>query len=771
YELAELVSNEATVEKLMESPTINVRIDAIITTKKGSKLNGEVKEDGQGGLIEDGKIYHLKEDSEWKELMGIFAGHTFSSYREIKEYLENYTLTLDYNVVGTKEDNIGCTSTVSAGNGYTVSKDYLYYNGKEVLDTYRVLQQFYLPDVGEYGIDLYKQGYHLPENNEWKTEDGRTFSDSELLMPKKIEPSVGFKNKMVTLYANWQPNEYYVVYRPAGGSGTVPTSTFYYDNTDTEYLAENTFYRNGYTLPKGKEWIDAEGNTYASGAAVHNLTSEHKKEIVLYANWQPVVVLIQTDKQGGIGGTDFFYQKYGIGNFSDENCINSISVIRLPSYTGYRFMGYFTGTNGNGDEIVGTGGAIANTYFFKDTTIYAYWEPEVYKITLDNQGADIRTGTDAFYEKYGIGNFSDANCTTSIANIIIPEKTGYAFGGYFTGINGTGTAAVGTTGKIVSDAKTFTSNTTLYAYWIPKVYEITLDMQGGSGGTEYFFEKYGVGFYSDRDCTNAITSITVPVKTGNNFKGYWTNPRNEGTVVISYGGTGTTTTINLSAKTFTSNTTLYAHWDEVIYTITFDKQGGTGGTSSATVAYGAAYPMASAPNRGTYTFYGYYTGKNGSGTLIYDKYMNTSQKYTLTTNQTLYAYWLDESAPIVNLLVDYDTWTNKPVTLTANAQDFASGLSKVEIYLLYDDGSISSSPVASATNLNGVNEYQITYVNQTEGIIRYKAIATDVQGHISESINVVYYDITPPSGELISGGKNGNTFEFEFDITDINPGN
>ena len=303
------------------------------------------------------------------------------------------------------------------------------------------------------------------------------------------------------------------------------------------------------------------------------------------------------------------------------------------------------------------------------------------------------------------------------------------------------------------------------------MYEITLDMQGGAGGTTHFFEKYGVGFYSDRDCTNKISTITIPTSIGNTFGGYWTMPKGTGEEIVSYGGTGTTTPIGQENTYFKSNVVLYASWGAAEYTITFDKQGGTGGTTTATVHYGDTYPMAGAPKRGAYTFMGYYTQEKGNGTLVYDMYMNSSQKYTLTTNQTLYAYWVDETAPTINLLTDYKTWTNKDITLTANASDYGSGLSSVHIYLLNDDGSISASPVASATNLNGVPSTQLEFVNKLEGVIRYKAIATDMEGHTSESVNVVYYDITPPSGTLISGGKDGDVFEFEFDITDINPGN
>lgn len=66
-------------------------------------------------------------------------------------------------------------------------------------------------------------------------------------------------------------------------------------------------------MPEGEEWIDADGNTHASGEAVHNWTSVHKKEIVLYANWKPAIVSVQTDQRGGSGGTEIFYEKFDTG--------------------------------------------------------------------------------------------------------------------------------------------------------------------------------------------------------------------------------------------------------------------------------------------------------------------------------------------------------------------------------------------------------------------------------------------------------------------------
>ena len=44
----------------------------------------------------------------------------------------------------------------------------------------------------------------------------------------------------------------------------------------------------------------------------------------------------------------------------------------------------------------------------------------------------------------------------------------------------------------------------------PRIYEIELDKNGGTGGTDRIYEKYDSGFYSDEEAEDYITSIEVP---------------------------------------------------------------------------------------------------------------------------------------------------------------------------------------------------------------------------------------------------------------------
>ena len=79
--------------------------------------------------------------------------------------------------------------------------------------------------------------------------------------------------------------------------------------------------------------------------------------------------------------------------------------------------------------------------------------------------------------------------------------------------------------------------------------------------------------------------------------------------------------------------------DAETYTVTLDKQNGTGGTSSVTVKKGSAMPSATAPTRSGYTFKGYYSGTNGSGTKYYNANMTSARSWDKTTGGKLYAYW------------------------------------------------------------------------------------------------------------------------------------
>ena len=114
--------------------------------------------------------------------------------------------------------------------------------------------------------------------------------------------------------------------------------------------------------------------------------------------------------------------------------------------------------------------------------------------------------------------------------ITIPIRTGYTFGGYYSGSGGTGTQYISATGYATSAgitaAKGYTGNKTWYAKWTLGNYTITLD--GGSATTQNtstLYTTYSTNLYLDSARSKAMTTsknaITIPVKTGYTFNGYF----------------------------------------------------------------------------------------------------------------------------------------------------------------------------------------------------------------------------------------------------------
>ena len=96
---------------------------------------------------------------------------------------------------------------------------------------------------------------------------------------------------------------------------------------------------------------------------------------------------------------------------------------------------------------------------------------------------------------------------------------------------------------------------------------------------------------------------------------------------------------NFNSDTVTADVTLYAKWTANKYTVTLDRQGGTTGSTSATATYASAMPSITVPTRTGYTFGGYFTGTNGSGTQYYSNTGASSKNYDKTNALTLYAKW------------------------------------------------------------------------------------------------------------------------------------
>ena len=84
---------------------------------------------------------------------------------------------------------------------------------------------------------------------------------------------------------------------------------------------------------------------------------------------------------------------------------------------------------------------------------------------------------------------------------------------------------------------------------------------------------------------------------------------------------------------------LWAKWMANTYTVTFEIEGGNGGSESATATYDAAMPAITVPTKTGYTFGGYYTETNGGGTQYYKADGTSAKSWNIAEATKLYAKW------------------------------------------------------------------------------------------------------------------------------------
>ena len=148
----------------------------------------------------------------------------------------------------------------------------------------------------------------------------------------------------------------------------------------------------------------------------------------------------------------------------------------------------------------------------------------------------------------------------------------------------------------------------VYAVTAYTKYEVTFDANGGSADESIRYVTPG----------NAVGTLPTSTRTGYTFKGWWTDAN---------GGT------QITALTIVSgHMTCYAHWKVNTYTVTFNANGGTGGTTSVTRDYGQTIGTLPMPARAGCAFAGWWTSASG-GTQI-------SSSTKVTSNVTYYVHWM-----------------------------------------------------------------------------------------------------------------------------------
>jgi uncharacterized repeat protein (TIGR02543 family) len=233
-----------------------------------------------------------------------------------------------------------------------------------------------------------------------------------------------------------------------------------------------------------------------------------------------------------------------------------------------------------------------------------------YSIIYDGNGSNAGT---APANQTGVTgrNFAVAGNTGTLT------RTGYTFAGWNTAANGLGTSySAGSNILMPNDG------TTLYAVWTPAGVTLTYNANGGAGAPSSEVRNAG---------SIANLSAVTPTRTGYTFVRW-----NTLAAPVLPGTPGTNYNPGASYTMPATATTLYAVWAAASGSLVYDTNGGSAAPSTQTGSQGAtATVSATIPTKSGFTFAGWNTAANGTGTSY-----ASSSTYTLTaTAVTIYAQW------------------------------------------------------------------------------------------------------------------------------------
>ncbi len=443
----------------------------------------------------------------------------------------------------------------------------------------------------------------------------------------------------ITLTANWTINTYTISYNLNGGTkgSNAPTSGTYGSTVTVSNPSKTGYTFAGWTVSGSGASLTGTSLTIGTG------------NITLTANWNINTYTISYNLNGGTKGT----------NAPTSGTYGSTVTVSNPSKTGYTFAGWTV--SGTGASLTGTNLKIGTG----NITLTANWTINTYTISYNLNGGT--KGTNAPTS----GTYGS---TVTVSN---PSKTGYTFAGWT--VSGTGASLTGTNLTIGTGNITLTANWNINYYYL----DLNGLLDGSSSGNITGFgtaDVYINGKLVCNDCTDyydkhsygsSYSISDIKTATGHTYNGIYKGSASgtigtsnvyvqlnfsTNTYTINYelnGGTketnaptsgkyGNTVTVNNPSKTgytFTGwtvsgtgasltgtsltigagNITLTANWNINTYTITYELNGGTKGTSAPTSGTYGSTVTVSNPSKTGYTFNGWAvsgTGATMSGTNL-----------------------------------------------------------------------------------------------------------------------------------------------------------
>ena len=566
----------------------------------------------------------------------IWHSNSYSEYND--KYNDNdYILSVYFNANGGSISSD--TYKLSSGLIYNKSDSTKYYQKW----TYNNTKENGLVNYSTFGI--YRTGFKFVG---WGTKPsgGTVFSQNDnTLKPSDINPNIVNGSCSITLYAQWESTGNYV-------DVWVSTKGKDYQHTEcpeiSQGIVQNKYY---FWFKLANSESNELYNTYAN--------SNYKSIISVYNPDGSLLYSAEYNKSDNnwIGATPTQIGKYKVNikitgdvtaNYSEYFTVKSDGKVTLtPSTLTLDLKSSPSKTveialSGNWPDgatysIKTTNSNISQTNSGRTITVTAKKKgtSKLYVDILDKDGNVITSATTnvtvtapEYNVTYNVNGGSGAPSsqvkiygTALTLSSTKPTRKGYTFVNWNTKADGTGNS--------YAAGASYTSNAavTLYAQWKANTYTVAFN---GNGSTSGSMSNLSMTYGTAKNLTaNAFA------KTGYTFNGWNTKAD----------GSGTSYANKASVKNLTSanggTVTLYAQWKENTYTVAFNGNGSTSGSmSNLSMTYGTAKNLtANAFAKTGYTFNGWNTKADGSGT----SYANKASVKNLTSANggtvTLYAIW------------------------------------------------------------------------------------------------------------------------------------
>lgn len=300
--------------------------------------------------------------------------------------------------------------------------------------------------------------------------------------------------------------------------------------------AEDDVYRTGYTL---LGWSKTKTSSFATYTPGQFYTPTSNNE-TLYAIWSQNLFTITLDHQGGTASIKFIQWQYNTGKWFNPSSGVQINYITPPTKTGYIFQGYYYGNT----QLIDKDGNLSTNinWTTENTTITANWSPITYTVHYDNapytsildttkmisqhtydQPKNLNTGV--LERKYTVTyDPNEGRCLTTSSTI------SYSLLGWdrTEGTSNNSTPEFSNGQEVINLTTVNGAMINLYPQW-----------------------------------SSISTVLPTPSREGYNFLGWYT-AKTGGSKVGSAG----------ADYTPNANITLYAHWKQITYSVTYDLNGG-----------------------------------------------------------------------------------------------------------------------------------------------------------------------------------------------------